>query len=49
LALKPGAEDKVSETDPDAGEGAKKPDPNDEGLFAKLRTHPIAVTEIAEG
>jgi len=44
LALKPSGDDKVSETDPDAGEGAKTPDPNEEGLFAKLRTHPIAVT-----
>jgi membrane fusion protein (multidrug efflux system) len=44
LALKSGADDKVSETDPDAGEGAKTPDAKDEGLFAKLRTHPIAVT-----
>jgi membrane fusion protein, multidrug efflux system len=43
LALKPSADDKVSETDPDAGEGAITPDPNEEGLFAKLRTHPIAV------
>jgi membrane fusion protein (multidrug efflux system) len=44
LALKPSADDKMSETDPDAGEGAKTPEPNEEGLFAKLRTHPIAVT-----
>jgi membrane fusion protein, multidrug efflux system len=43
LALKPGADDKVSETDPHADEGAEKPDPDDKGLFAKLRTHPIAV------
>jgi membrane fusion protein, multidrug efflux system len=42
-ALKRSADDKVSETDPDAGEGATTPDTKDEGLFAKLRAHPIAV------
>lgn len=42
-AQKHGADDKVSETNSDAGEGAKTPDTKDEGLFAKLRTHPIAV------
>jgi hypothetical protein len=37
------ADKKASETDGDAGEGAKKADQKDEGLVAKLRTHPLAV------
>jgi membrane fusion protein (multidrug efflux system) len=37
------SEEKSSEMDGDAGEGAKNADQKDEGLLAKLRTHPIAV------
>jgi membrane fusion protein (multidrug efflux system) len=37
------ADKKASETDGDAGEGAKKADQKDERLLAKLRTHPLAV------
>jgi membrane fusion protein (multidrug efflux system) len=37
------ADDKGTENNEDAGEGAKTPNLNDEGVLAKLRTHPIAV------
>ena len=46
LAVKGRAGNEVPEMNPNADEGAKPAESKDETLFAKLRTHPIAVTVV---